>query len=452
MTACSSVTDDRLTVLKYGRESVKIDLSSAASVSWLYGSEMPRIENLSGAFRRAVEEDVVGKALKARLSAKDSITIIISDITRFWMRQDLICELLVRYLRDVCGIAYEQMVVLVALGTHRPMTETELEKISSDYVYRHVAVVNHNCDAADLVYVGTTRYDNRIEVNPLAVGRKVITISGTVHHLMAGYGGGRKSILPGISSRETIRRNHLMALDSDIPQSSARIGSGKLTQNPIHEDMDEAARLVAPVFGINIVVNTDGVHSGLFCGDFEAAWRKSCAFCQRYYGREINGLADVVIASCGGYPKDMNLYQGVKSLLNAVNALEPGGTFVFLCECPEGGGAPDFFDWTKPLSQGRLDPALREDFTIAGYIFYASCEAIAKAGRFLMLSKIDPAVVKDMRIESFQDIDTLMAQLDLRGKHVAVIPYGGYVLPQSEAVYGRLSGEFAPQMASKYTC
>ena len=89
-----------------------------------------------------------------------------------------------------------------------------------------------------------------------------------------------------------------------------------------------------------------------------------------------------------------------------------------------------------------MDLALRQDFTIAGYIFYASCEAIAKAGRFLMLSKIDPTVVKDMRIESFQDIDTLMAQLDLRGKHVAVIPYAGYVLPQSEAIYKRLNDEF----------
>ena len=442
MTGCSSAGDSRRAVLRYGRGTVEVDLSQAASVSWMYGSEMPVIEDLPGAFRRAVESEAVGAPLRERLSPTDEVTIILSDITRFWMRQDLICELLVRYLESECGIPDENMAVVIALGTHRPMTAAELERIASSYVYARMPVVNHDCDAPDMAAVGVTSFGNRIEVNPLAVDRKVIVVSGTVHHLMAGYGGGRKSILPGICSRETIRRNHSMALDPGAPHSSPLVGSGKLRRNPIHEDMAEAAELVAPAFGINIVVSPEGRHSGLFCGDFSAAWKASCAFCQRYYGREVDHEADVVIASCGGYPKDLNLYQGVKSLLNGVNALKPGGTFVFLCECPEGGGAPDFFDWTKPLSQGELDPALRRAFTIAGYIFYASCEAIARAGRFLMLSEIDPALVRDMKITSFRSMESLATELDLRGRHVTVIPYGGYVLPQSAETFQRLNGEF----------
>lgn len=436
MTACSSVE------LKYGRGTVSLDLSGAESVSFLHGNDMPAIDDLPAAFRRAVEEDCAGAPLKARVRPGDPITIILSDITRFWMRQDRICELLVKYLESVCGVAPEDVVVLIALGTHRPMTESELETLASPYVYARCRVVNHDCDAEDLADVGVTRYGNRVEVNPLAVGRKVITVGGAVHHLMAGYGGGRKSILPGICSRATIRRNHSMALDPDAPRSSPRVGSGRLTGNPIHEDMDDAAALVNPVFGVNIVVNARSEHAGLFCGDFREAWKASCAFCQRVYGREIDQEADVVICSCGGFPKDLNLYQGVKSLLNGVNALRPGGTFVFLCACPEGGGAPDFFDWTKPLSQGRLDAALRENFTIAGYIFYASCEAIARAGRFLMLSEIDPEQVKDMGIESHRSLEGLMDRLDLAGKRVTVIPHGGYVLPQSESTYRRLNGEF----------
>ena len=209
--------------------------------------------------------------------------------------------------------------------------------------------------------------------------------------------------------------------------------------------MDEAAALVAPVFGINIVVNAQAEHAGLFCGDFSAAWRKSCALCQQYYGREIAQESDVVVVSCGGYPKDLNLYQGVKSLLNGVHAMKEGGTFVFLCQCPEGGGAPDFFDWTGPLGEGRLDPALREAFTIAGYIFYASCEAIRKAGRFLMLSEIDPALLKDMRIEAFKSIEEIQQRLELSGRSVTVIPYGGYVLPQNQATHTRLNSEFENQ-------
>lgn len=440
MTACCS--PDRYPELRYGKGTVKLDLSEAASVNYLYGNDMPAIGDLTEAFRRAVEEDCAGAPLRERLSAGDKITIVLSDITRFWMRQDRICELLVKYLESECGIADENIAVLIALGTHRPMTESELETLASPYVYARCRVINHDCDAKDLVYIGETRYRNRVEVHPLAVDRKVITVGGTVHHLMAGYGGGRKSILPGICSRATIRHNHSMALDPKEPHSSELVGSGKLKSNPIHEDMDDAAALVAPVFGINIVVNAHSEHSGLFCGDFREAWLESCAYCQQYYGKEISAETDVVIASCGGYPKDLNLYQGVKSLLNGVNALKPGGTFVFLCECPEGGGAPDFFDWTKPLSQGRLDPALREAFTIAGYIFYASCEAIRKAGRFLMLSEINPNQVRDMRIESFGSMDEILKELPLTGKSVTVIPYGGYVLPQNEQTYAKLNREF----------
>lgn len=436
MTACCS---DERAVLKYGKGEVSVDLSGAASVSYLYGNEMPSIEDLPKAFHRAVNEECVGKPLHERVQVGDKITIILSDITRFWMRQDKICELLVKEL-EACGVT--DIAVIIALGTHRPMTDKELEMLASAYVYARYPVVNHDCDAENLVNVGKTRYGNAVEVHPLAVGRKVITVGGTVHHLMAGYGGGRKSILPGISSRATIRRNHEMALDPTEPHSSYRVGSGRLTNNPIHEDMDDAADLVAPVFGVNIVVNAQAQHSGLFCGDFRAAWKESCKYCQTYYGKQIAQESDVVIASCGGFPKDLNLYQGVKTLLNAVNALKEGGTFVFLCECPEGGGAPDFFDWTKPLSEGQLDPALRGAFTIAGYIFYASCEAIRKAGRFLMLSEIDPALVKDMRIESYRNMEDIQRALELTGKTVTVVPYGGYVLPQNEQMYQKLNSEF----------
>lgn len=95
--------------------------------------------------------------------------------------------------------------------------------------------------------------------------------------------------------------------------------------------------------------------------------------------------ADIVIASCGGYPKDINLYQGIKTLLNMGQAVKPGGTMIFIAQCPDGGGAPDFFDWSRSLKTDSLDADLRAGFTIAGYIFYAGCEVIQNS-RVLMLT------------------------------------------------------------------
>lgn len=390
---------------------------------------MKEIEDLRAAFYKAVEQEPIDSLPLSQLIGKDDlVTLVVSDITRAWMHQDQIVEPLVSFLHETCKVPYAHMVILIALGTHRPNTEEEMKQIVSPAVYENVQVINHNCDAPDLVYVGTTSRGTRVEVNPLVVGRKVILIGGTVHHLMAGFGGGRKSVLPGVSSRRSIRENHERALSPTEKKTDDKVGSGKLSLNPIHEDMDEAAALVAPVFGINLVVASSGKHSGLFCGNWRTAWEASCRYQKQCYEVPVDHLADVVIVSCGGYPKDINLYQAIKSPLNAINAMKPGGTLLFLAECRDGGGAKDYFDWIRPLKEGRLDEALRADFTIGGYIFYATCEWLRRGNIFLM-SELPPELVKEMNITSAPQIETLLKQIDFTGKDVYVVPYGGYVLP-----------------------
>lgn len=416
--------------LRYGGGEVCLPVEGAKSVVYLHEKPMAEIGDVLQALRCAVEEHSIGMPpLRQVIAPTDEITVILSDLTRFWMRQDLVCEALFDYLTGVCGVRPAQITVLVALGTHRRQTEQELEKIASPRVYAACRVLNHDCDAPDLVYAGTTSRGTRVMVNPLVVGRRVILVGGTVHHLMAGYGGGRKSILPGVCARETIRQNHMHCLCPDKPCSNPLIGARKLENNPVNQDMNEAAAMIAPAYSINIVVSTHGSHSRFFAGHWQRAWLESCEYVQAAYGLAIERQADVVIASCGGFPKDLNLYQGVKTLLNAAGALRPGGTFIFLCQAQEGGGAPDFFDWRVPLAQGRLDEALRKDFTIAGYIFYAACEVIARAGRVLMLTDIAPETLADMRIEAFDDVQALRSQVDFAGKDVYVVPHGGSVVP-----------------------
>lgn len=420
---------DRTFFLKYGERDVEIPIQGAHSIQVLQENPMKEIEDLRAAFYKAVEQEPIDSLPLSQLIGKDDlVTLVVSDITRAWMHQDQIVEPLVSFLHETCKVPYAHMVILIALGTHRPNTEEEMKQIVSPAVYENVQVINHNCDAPDLVYVGTTSRGTRVEVNPLVVGRKVILIGGTVHHLMAGFGGGRKSVLPGVSSRRSIRENHERALSPTEKKTDDKVGSGKLSLNPIHEDMDEAAALVAPVFGINLVVASSGKHSGLFCGNWRTAWEASCRYQKQCYEVPVDHLADVVIVSCGGYPKDINLYPAIKSPLNAINAMKPGGTLLFLAECRDGGGAKDYFDWIRPLKEGRLDEALRADFTIGGYIFYATCEWLRRGNIFLM-SELPPELVKEMNITSAPQIETLLKQIDFTGKDVYVVPYGGYVLP-----------------------
>ena len=425
--------------LKYGKTSIEIDLDGAKSIDTLVEKPMREIEDIEKEFRYSIEDGVIGTLpLKDLIKSDDKVTVIISDLTRFWMRQDIICSLLVKYLREDMNIPTENIAVLIALGTHRKNTEEEKKTLTGEYAYNNCAeVVDHDCDADDLEYVGTTSMGTEVYVNPLAVGRKVIVISGTVHHLMAGYGGGRKSIVPGIAGRKTIKMNHIRALDVNEPKSDERVGSGKFTNNPINIDMLEAGRMVNPVFGINICVNSASKHSGLFSGDFEKAWKESCMYIQKSYGLPIEKEYDVVFVSCGGFPKDLNFYQSSKSLFNGIRAMKDGGTIVLLAQCGEGSGAKDFFDWIEPMKRGCLDESLRKDFTIGGYIFYAACEAIRR-GNVLLLSELEPEEIKDMGVISYNSLEELMRHVDVENKEICVIPYGGSVLPQLHETYDEL--------------
>jgi nickel-dependent lactate racemase len=226
-------------------------------------------------------------------------------------------------------------------------------------------------------------------------------------------------------------------LDPEKAMSDVRVGSGKMSENPINLDMYEAGKLVDVVFGINIVMESSGKHSGLFCGNFDTAWRESCRYVQKGYGLPIDYEADIVIASCGGFPKDINLYQSTKTLFNATKAVKKGGTLVILAQCDEGGGAKDFFDWAEPLKEGRLDQELRKNFTIGGYIFYAACEALGKAKTYI-ISKIEPTLVAPMGFIASQDAKEIFANVDFKDKEVYVMAHGGSVMPQLKDDYESL--------------
>ncbi len=413
----------------YGEKKISLRVK-AEQIDVVDAVTPPPLGDLRESFRAAVEENVIGgKPLKDRVSASDEVTIIISDLTRAWMHQERICPLLVNYLHDVVGMPYQNMVFLVALGTHRLETEEELRRLVTDAVFEKVRVVDHRADEP-LVDFGTTSRGTRVLLNPLVSGRKVILIGGTVHHLLAGYGGGRKSLVPGVAGGLTIKQNHIHALHPTQPRSSDEVGSGRTTGNPVHEDMMEAAAMVKPVFGINLVVDSNGDQIALPCGDYIAAWEASCRLVDRYNGVPIAGKADAVVVSCGGFPKDINLYQSSKTMINAYQAVKEGGTFIFISECREGGGPAAFFDWSKYQKTGTLDAELRKNFTIAGYVFYVCCE-IAAHTNMHMLTTVGADTLASMRITGHNDPAELQKLLDFGGQRVIVMPHGSSTVPMA---------------------
>ena len=415
----------------YGNSSIPMTVK-AGRIDVIESVTPAPIDDLAEAFRRAVEEDAIGSApLRDVISADDQVTVVISDITRAYMHQERICPLILDYLHDVCGVPYEHIVYLVAVGTHRKQTEEEFARIASPYVAERVKIVNHDCDGK-LTRIGVTSRGTEVDVNPLVVGRKVILLGGTVHHFFAGYGGGRKSILPGVAGRATIMQNHAHALDPAAAQPNPLCGLGVTMLNPVHEDMAEAAAMVNPAFGINMIADGQGRHLALPSGHWMQAWQKSCALVDKFNGVEIPTQADAVVVCAGGFPKDINLYQSCKSLINGFQAVKPGGKIVFISECREGGGPAEFFGWSKYLPDNTLDSALRANFTVAGYIFY-ECVAIADGAEVHVLSALKPDDLTAMHMHPHSDPAEVQQMLDFGDQHVIVMPRGANTVPMAKA-------------------
>lgn len=416
---------------KYGNGTVSLDLPNEANVQVLRGSPTPAIKSIPAALATALEHSVGGINLAQFLHPGDKVTLIISDMSRFWMRQDLVIPHLVDYMFKTCGIAPADLIVLVANGTHIGGDEAELRTLVTDAVFDTVAVKNHDCLAPDHICLGTTTRGTEVEVNPLAVNRKVVALGAATQHVMAGFGGGRKSILPGICSQKSIRQNHLHSLDPLSARSNPAIGNGVLNHNPLHEDMCEAAAMVQHLYVVNLVMNPEMQLAKITAGHWHDSWLEACKAVEAMYAVPVGQKADILITSCGGFPKDMSLYQGTKTIDNVESGLKPGGTLVLVAECREGGGPAEYFDWTVPLQAGILDAELRKNFTIPGYIFYLNCEQ-AQRYQIRMLTTADPKQVGLMGIEATPSPAQVLAGIDFAGKLTYVVPSGSTVVPQLE--------------------
>ena len=414
---------------RYGSTSVTLPVEENQVIGVIEGNDVKPLEDIEGALVSALDNPIESKSLYDIASKASSIVLVISDMTRFWMRQDIIVPLIVRYLVEKCGKDYSDLGIVIATGTHVGGSEDDLRTLVTSDIFDKVKTVNHDCRADDLVYLGTTSYGTPVKVNKAAAEADlVICLGAATYHVMAGFGGGRKSILPGIAGLETIKHNHAYSLAPDKFITNPEIGNGVLDGNPLNEDMLEAAAMMKNLFMITLVTDAEFRLASIFAGHWRKSWEAACDEVRRIYTVPIKEKADVVITSCGGFPKDESLYQGTKAVDNVISALKDGGTLILLLEGRNGGGSPDYFDWIKPLVNGTFEKELRENFTVGGYIFFLNCE---QASRFniLMYSSIPAETVKPMGIKAYDDLDKLLSDADLEGKSIYVIPTGSTVLP-----------------------
>lgn len=362
-------------VLPYGKGNQTVDLPEDHVLYDLHGPGTNAIEDEEQAVRDALRHPVGSRPLEDIIEPSDTVCIVVSDITRL-VHTDRMLPVLVQELNRI-GVHDDQITVLVSQGTHRAHTAEEDEIVCGRDMVRRLRIVQHDChDDRAMTYIGRTSFGNDVYINSIAAKADKLILTGAVSfHPMAGFGGGRKALLPGIARFDTIMRNHALAL-SEVPGSGCHPGchAGALEGNPFHEDMREACAMVRPDFLINTVFTPDGDLYEVVAGHWDAAWEKGCQDLLRIGSVPITKLADVTIASAGGYPKDLNLYQSVKAHMNAVLATRPGGILIFTLECPDIQEPAIFTDWFFRDDQRQCEQELRQQFLMPGFVaFKARC-------------------------------------------------------------------------------
>ncbi len=392
--------------LAYGRGTVKIDVPPERVAGVLEGRPTPRIP-LPRAFEQAWSDPVgIGDPLEI-LKPGERVVVVITDHTRPTPTREVF-PLLWEKIRTT--VAREDVTLLVATGTHRAPTDAELEAMLGD-LRREFRVLIHDCDR-DVVEIGTSATGTPIAVHrALVEADRILSIGHIGMHYYAGYSGGRKNVLPGVAGRATIEANHARMTD---PRSIACTYTG----NPVNDEMVEAARMVGLDFIVDVVLASDGAVAKVVVGEPEAAHAVGRAFWDEHFQVPFCEPYDVVIASAGGHPKDINLYQAYKAQYNAMKAVRDGGILLLIAACPNGIGHPVFTEWIERSGspEGVFAIYEEEGFRLGGHKAVYLAQDLARAAiylrseldgatarRFYMKPVVDPTAVFDAARERFGD-------------------------------------------------
>lgn len=372
--------------------------------------------------QRALNQPIGTPRLNEIVRPGERVAIVTSDITRPMPTAKVMPALLDELY--AAGVRAKDITLVFALGSHRQHTPEERKKLAGERAFSEIRCIDG--DPADCVRLGVTSRGTPVDiVRAVAEADRRVCLGNIEYHYFAGYSGGAKAIMPGVSTRAAIQSNH-----SRMVESAAC--AGRLAGNPVREDIEEAAAMVGVDFLLNVVLDEHKDIVYAVAGDVTQAHRAGCAFLDGLYGKRISARADIVVVSQGGAPKDLNLYQTQKALDNAAHAVKEGGVIVLVGSCREGLGERVFEEWmtTAPDAQSMI-ARIGRDFQLGGHKAAAIAMVLEKAEIYLV-SELAPGFVQKIFLMPFGHVqDAFDAALQKCGQdaRVLIMPYGGSTLP-----------------------
>jgi len=402
-----------------------VELPGSIIVDVLEPPTLPATTNLADALTFVFENPVGSPPLRKILPPSGEVAIVVSDKTRP-CAYPVVLPFLLDFL-NAHGVPDSRIFILVAYGAHPCHTDDESRAFYGEEAVRRVRFFHHDCrDEDKLVPLGTTSRGTPVCLNRRYVEAAMsIVLTSVSFHYFAGFGGGRKAVFPGLASEEGILANHRIFVESAGPSlSKIRDFQGNLDDNPLSDDLVEAAGMAPPSFAVNFCLNHDGEVCRVFAGHWLDSHRRACRFLSGTC-LPLERQYDLVIASCGGHPKDINFIQCHKTIDNAFDFVRPGGFLLVLGRCEEGIGSESFLDWFEHRNSGSMRKALLQKYSMNGGTAL-SMKFKAERCRIFLCSSLESAVVKKMGMHAVPDIQRglreVLGSRDIR--LAAILPEG----------------------------
>lgn len=419
--------------LPYSREGMTLHLEETLDYEILESSiqSMPKSTRSEDELvLDAMAHPIGSQSLSSLAEGRQRIVIICSDHTRPVPSRHII-PFMLREIRE--GNPKADITLLIATGFHRATTKEELiGKFGEEIVAKEKIVVHDSSDMDAMSNLGTLPSGAPLLINKIAAEADLLVSEGFIEtHFFAGFSGGRKSVLPGVSSRVTVLGNHCSAF-IDSPYSR----TGILENNPIHKDMIAAAKMAKLAYIVNVVIDADKKIVHAVAGSADKAHAAGCQFLGQYCQVTPKKPADIAISTNGGYPLDQNMYQSVKGMTAAEAACKDGGIIIMVADCGDGSGGEGFYNALKNCEspQALMDEILKvpqnetkpdqweyqiqSRILIHHKVIYVMCEKYR-------------GMAKEMGFQTAPDVNVaLQMALQEKGRdaHIAVIPDGVSVM------------------------
>jgi nickel-dependent lactate racemase len=388
----------------------------------------PGLPDERAAVIAALDQPIAARPLRQWIKPGDRVCITFTDLTRATPNDRLIPWLL-DYLSEV---PRDQITLLNQLGTHRPNTPAELDKLLTPEITRNYRVLNHEPEhPAALTQFGTMRDGAPALINRHVAEADVRIITGFIEpHFFAGFSGGIKGIIPGCGGLQSIMSSHGFKNIGD-PNATFGVTFG----NPLWEELRDVALRVGPSFLLNVTLNEQRQITGVFAGDLIESHRMGCEFVRQSAMQKVKTRFDIVVTTNSGYPLDLNLYQGVKGMSAGARILAKGGLLILACECRE--GLPPGSPLEKLLSDARNPADILAMLSAPGFArpeqWQAQIQALVqREAEVLLYSSLPDEIVQRALLKPCHDIGATVARrLEKLGPEarVAVLPQGPLTIP-----------------------